>query len=94
MTQEGREERIARQKIRTTVYRREERAERERKTADLIAWHQEWLRRKKARVILGNIKDDHLEGKNRVDYKEIDKDLAFTFYRLNRWANELKEAEK
>ena len=47
-----------------------------------------------ARVILGNIKDDHLEGKNRVDYKEIDKDLAFTFYRLNRWVNELKEAEK
>ena len=43
-----REERIARQKIRTTVYRREERAERERKTSDLIAWHQEWLRRKKA----------------------------------------------
>ena len=36
------------QKIRTTVYRREERAERERKTADLVAWHQEWLRRKKA----------------------------------------------
>jgi hypothetical protein len=35
-------------KIRTTVYRREERAERERKTSDLIAWHQEWLMRKKA----------------------------------------------
>ena len=46
-----------------------------------------------ARVILGNIKDEHLDGKNRIDYNEIDKDLGFLFYKLNRWVNELKAGE-
>lgn len=38
---------------------------------------------------LDNIKDDHIEGKERIQYNEIYKDLKFELYRLERWINEL-----
>ena len=46
---------------------------------------------KAAMVILDNIKDEHIEGKNRIQYNEIYNDLKFQRYRLDRWANELTE---